>query len=172
MTYAGEYLVSSVLVGIGATLLMDAWALARKSLLGIPAADYGLVGRWLGHMTKGRFLHASIAAAAPIPGERMIGWIAHYLTGIAFAAVLLALWGVDWVREPRLVPALLVGVGSVIAPFLLMQPGMGAGIAASRTPRPNTARLRSLATHTVFGMGLYASGWAVSLLDAVISCTN
>jgi hypothetical protein len=59
---------------------------------------------------------------------------------------------------------LIVGLGSVAAPFLLMQPGMGAGIAASRTPRPTAARLRSLVTHGIFGLGLYATGWVTCLL--------
>ena len=53
-------------------------------------------------------------------------------------------------------PALLVGIGTVAAPFLLMQPGMGAGIAASRTRRPGAARMQSLVTHTIFGLGLSA----------------
>jgi hypothetical protein len=80
--------------------------------------------------------------------------------------VLLAIWGLDWARHPTIGPALIVGIGSVAAPFLFMQPGMGAGIAASRTPHPATARLHSLVTHGVFGLGLYAAGWATSLLDA------
>ena len=63
-------------------------------------------------------------------------------------------------------PALIVGIGTVAAPFLLMQPGMGLGIAASRTPGPRAARLRSLLAHAIFGVGLYAAGWAVRLLDA------
>jgi hypothetical protein len=46
----------------------------------------------------------------------------------------------------------------------VMQPAMGAGIAASRTPRPNLARLRSVVTHTVYGLGLYASAWMWLLL--------
>jgi len=41
---------------------------------------------------------------------------------------------------------------------------MGAGIAASRTPRPGAARLQSLVTHAVFGLGLYAAGCLVSFL--------
>uniref|UniRef100_I1XJX9 Membrane protein n=2 Tax=Methylophaga nitratireducenticrescens TaxID=754476 RepID=I1XJX9_METNJ len=44
-----------------------------------------------------------------------------------------------------------------------MQPGMGAGIAASRTQHPASARIQSLITHTIFGLGLYASGLAVKL---------
>lgn len=161
-----NYLAYAVLTGAGATAVMDIWTIARKRLLGIPLADYGLVGRWLAWLARGRFRHDRIAASPPVRGERVIGWSAHYLIGIAFAAVLLAVWGLDWIRQPTLVPALIVGIGSVAAPFLVMQPGMGAGIAASRTPRPNAARLQSLVTHAIFGLGLYAAGWATSLLAA------
>lgn len=159
-----NYLQYTVLVGVGATAVMDSWAAARKWLRGIVPPDYGLVGRWLLYMARGRFRHDAIAATPPLRGERLLGWSAHYLIGSVFAGVLLAIWGVDWVRHPTLGPALLVGIGSVIAPFLLMQPGMGAGIAASRTPHPAAARLRSLLTHSVFGLGLYAAGWAAGWL--------
>jgi hypothetical protein len=47
----------------------------------------------------------------------------------------------------------------VLFPFLVMQPAMGAGIAASRTRNPGAARLQSLVTHAVFGLGLYTGGW-------------
>jgi hypothetical protein len=161
-----DYLVCAALIGAGATAVMDIWAATRKWLLGIPPVDYGLVGRWLAHLVRGRFRHESIAAAPPVQGERALGWTAHYLIGIVFAAMLLAIWGLDWARHPTIGPALIVGIGSVAAPFLLMQPGMGAGIAASRTARPATARLHSLVTHGIFGLGLYAAGWATSLLDA------
>ena len=164
MPEAAELLARAALIGTGATALLDLWAAARKRLLGRPSLDYGLVGRWLGHMARGRFRHESIAAAVPLPGERLIGWSAHYLIGMAFAALLLAVWGLDWARDPSLGPALIVGIGSVAAPFLLMQPGMGAGIAASQTPNPWRARLGSLTAHGVFGLGLYAAGWAASLL--------
>ncbi|MEO7386987.1 MAG: DUF2938 domain-containing protein [Gammaproteobacteria bacterium] len=148
-----------LITGVGATALMDLWGIARKPLLGIPAPDYGLVGRWLAHMTRGRFRHDSMAKVPPVRGERVLGWTAHYLIGIAFAAVLTGIWGPAWLQRPTLVPALIVGIGAVAAPFLLMQPGMGAGIAASRTPRPAAARLQSVITHAIFGLGLYASGW-------------
>jgi hypothetical protein len=159
-----DYLTGILLVGVGATAATDLWAIARKRLLGIPPPDYGLVGRWLAHMPRGRFRHDRISAAPAVHGERLIGWTAHYLIGIAFAALLLGIWGPAWVRQPTMGPALAVGVGTVAAPFLVMQPGMGAGIAASRTPRPGAARLQSLITHAVFGLGLYASGWVGSFL--------
>ena len=159
-----EYLVCALLMGAGATMLIDLWAVIRKRLLGIPALDYALVGRWLAYLARGRFRHDPIKASPPVEGERLIGWTAHYLIGIAFAVVLLAVWGLDWARQPTIAPALIVGIGSVAAPFLLMQPGMGAGIAASRTPRPAAARIQSLLTHAIFGLGLYAAGWAASAL--------
>ena len=61
--------------------------------------------------------------------------------------------------RPTLVPALTVSSATLVAPFLVMQPAMGAGIAASKTPRPNVARLRSIVTHTAYGFGLYGSAW-------------
>lgn len=154
----------TLITGIGATLVMDLWGLARKPLLGIPAPDYGLVGRWLGHMRQGRFRHDAIAKAAPVTGERVIGWTAHYLIGIAFAAALIAIWGHAWLEHPTPGPALITGLVTVTAPFLLMQPGMGAGIAASRTPNPGKARVQSLITHAVFGLGLYGAGWTAHTL--------
>ena len=164
MSDAAGYLMCAVLIGAGATVVVDIWAAARKRLLGIPLLNYALVGRWLGHLTRGRFRHAPIAASPPVRGERLIGWLAHYLIGIAFAAALLAFWGLGWVRHPTLGPALMVGIGSVAAPFFVMQPAMGAGIAASRTPRPAVARFHSVVTHGIFGLGLYGAGWVASWL--------
>jgi hypothetical protein len=59
-------------------------------------------------------------------------------------------------------PALFYGIGTVVFPFFIMQPSFGLGIAASRAPNPRHARLKSLATHTVFGLGLYVSALGVS----------
>jgi hypothetical protein len=159
-----DHAASILLIGAGATAATDLWAIARKRLLGIPAPNYGLVGRWIAHMPRGRFRHDSIAAAPPVGGERLIGWTAHYLIGTAFAAILPGIWGTAWIEHPTIGPALIVGIGTVAAPFLLMQPGMGAGIAASRTPRPASARLQSLLMHAIFGLGLYAAGGAASFL--------
>lgn len=150
-----EPMASTALVGIGATALMDLWSLVRRRLLGVPLPDYGLVGRWIGHMRHGRFRHDAIGRAAPIRHEAALGWSAHYLIGVAYAALLPLLWGAAWLREPAAGPALAVGLGTVFAPFLLMQPGMGAGVFARRTPRPAMARFHSIATHAVFGLGLY-----------------
>ena len=161
-----DTLSSLLMTGIGATALTDGWTLLRRELFAVALPDFGLLGRWFGHMSRGRFRHARISAAASVRGERAIGWTAHYLVGIAFAALLLGVAGPAWFRQPTLGPALLIGVATVAAPFLLMQPGMGAGVAARLTPRPNAARLQSLVTHAVFGVGLYVAGRIARLLIA------
>lgn len=160
-------LLFTLFVGVGATAVMDVWGPVRKSLLGIAPPNYALVGRWIAHMKRGRFRHDSIAASAPMRGEHILGWIAHYVIGVAFAALLIVICGPAWIRQPTIGPALAVGIGTVAAPFLLMQPGMGAGIAASRTPRPASARLQSLIAHAVFGLGLYATGRALHLICSI-----
>src|SRR5687767_14774861 len=156
---------SIILVGAGATASTDLWMLVRQRLFGIAPPNFGLVGRWFAHMPAGRFRHVSIAHATPWRGERLLGWSAHYLIGIGFAAIVPALWGVGWMHRPTLGPALIVGLATVLAPFLVMQPGMGAGLAARRTPRPWSARFQSLLTHVVFGLGLYVSAVAIALLS-------
>jgi hypothetical protein len=154
-----ETLLFILLIGVAATAAMDAWSLARKTLLGLPAPDFALVGRWLGHMPRGRFRHHRIAEATPIASERALGWAAHYLIGVLFAAVLVGLGGPAWLARPTRGLALAVGIATVAAPFLVMQPGMGAGLAARRTPRPWLARRQSLLNHAVFGLGLYGGAW-------------
>lgn len=150
------------IMGLAGAAAMDAWGLLLRRGFGIPTLDYAMLGRWLGHMPRGRFLHARIAAATPIPFERPLGYLAHYGIGVGFAVVLLALAGLDWAHAPTLWPALAVGLGTIVAPWLVMQPGMGAGIAGSQTPNPAATRLRNLATHTVYGLGLYLAAVAIA----------
>jgi hypothetical protein len=158
-----DMIIRVAVIGVGATLVMDLWAVLLRRGFGIRSLDYAMVGRWLGHVTAGRFAHASIAAAPAIPGERAIGWTAHYAIGVLFAALMVAASGNA--RQPALGLALLTGLLTMVAPFFIMQPSMGMGVAASRAPRPNIARLRSLATHMVFGTGLYASAWMLAWLE-------
>jgi hypothetical protein len=150
-----------VAIGVGATAVMDLW-LALLKWLGVPTLNFALIGRWAGHWRHGVFRHDAIAKAAPVPGETALGWLVHYATGIAFAALLAGLVGMAWTRSPTLLPALVVGGATVAAPWLVMQPAMGAGIASSKTPSPAKNRARSLANHLVFGFGLYLAALLVA----------
>lgn len=160
-----SFLVSDLLriagIGIGATLVMDAWLLLLRRL-GVPTLDFALMGRWAGHWPRGQWRHTAIARAQPVRAERALGWLLHYAVGLLFAALLATLVGRAWLLAPTLAPALATGIGTVAAPWLVMQPAMGAGIAAARTPSPWKNRIRSLANHTVFGLGLYLAAAFIS----------
>ena len=100
-------------------------------------------------------MHTSISKAPPVASELGLGWLTHYAVGIAYACLLIGVQGTAWSRQPSLLPALAIGVGTVLVPLFVMQPAMGAGIASSKTPTPLKNCLRSLANHAVFGTGLY-----------------
>ncbi|TDQ23795.1 DUF2938 domain-containing protein [Tenacibaculum caenipelagi] len=143
-----------IIIGIGATLTMDIWA-SLLSLFNIKSLDYRFVGRWLGHLTKGKLKHDKIFNTKPFPYELIIGWIAHYLIGITFTFLLVIIYGKDWLNTPTLQPAIIIGLTTVVAPFFIMQPSFGIGIAASKLPNANIARFKSLVTHFIFGLGIY-----------------
>ncbi|OYY26207.1 MAG: hypothetical protein B7X79_03875 [Acidovorax sp. 17-64-282] len=153
-----------MLIGIGATAVMDAWLVLLKSL-GVPTLNFAFIGRWVGHLFQGQFAHVAIAKSAPIRGELAWGWFTHYAVGMVFATLLVGIQGVDWLHSPTLLPAMALGICTMAAPLLVMQPAMGAGFAASRTPTPLKNCLRSLANHTVFGIGLYLSALAIALVS-------
>lgn len=159
-----EHLARIVAIGVLGTACMDAWLLLLNRL-GVPTLNLAMVGRWIGHWRQGVFLHGAIAKASPVNRELALGWIFHYATGIVFAALLVAATGVEWTRSPTPGPAIILGVATVVAPWLVMQPAMGAGIASSKTTSPGKNRARSLANHFVFGFGLYVAALFVAWIS-------
>lgn len=162
MGIENSYIYVGILVGVGATLVMDLWALISRRMFNIGLPNYCLVGRWLSYMPEGKFIHASLAAAAKKPGECLTGWFFHYVTGVVYAFVLIIPTSGQWLASPTLLPAMLVGIVTVLIPYFVMQPSFGLGLAAARTPNPTQARLRSLMSHTSYGVGLYVAAIALS----------
>ncbi|HXD08097.1 MAG TPA: DUF2938 domain-containing protein [Burkholderiaceae bacterium] len=160
MTSAQE-LTHVACIGAGATAVMDAWLLLLKRL-GVPVSSFALIGRWVGHCARGRFAHVSIGKAEPVAHELSLGWLTHYAVGIAYAGLLVAVQGLDWARQPTLLPALSTGLVTVLVPLFVMQPAMGSGFAGSKTPNPLKNCMRSLANHAVFGSGLYLAAAALA----------
>jgi hypothetical protein len=154
-----EFVLQVFLIGIGATIVMDAWLLLliRSGAL---TMNFALLGRWIGDLMRGEWLHDSITIAVPVRREVVLGWSTHYATGIVFAALLLLVEGPDWARAPTLLPALITGAVTVSAPLLVVQPALGLGIASSRTRTTLINSLRSVVSHLVFGVGLYVAAVA------------
>ncbi len=59
-----EFLSRVILIGVGATIVMDLWALLLRQF-GIPSLNFAFLGRWLCHLPEGQWIHESIAKAAP-----------------------------------------------------------------------------------------------------------
>lgn len=155
-----EVIGRSLAIGIGATALLDLWALFLNRAFGIPLANWAMVGRWFAYLPRGRFMHDTIADTPPVSNELAIGWIMHYLIGALFAAIVIMIWGLDWARSPTLLPALIIGIVTVGCGWFILQPGMGFGLAASKRPNANQVRLIGLINHVVFGLSL----WLAALL--------
>lgn len=157
----GEFLWRSVVLGVAATALLDIWALFLSKAFGIAPPNWAMVGRWVGHLPQGTFVHADIGKAAPITSELAIGWVFHYAVGIVFAAALLAIWGLGWAHAPTFIPALVVGYVTIGCGWFILQPGMGAGIAAVKRPNAMQIRALNILGHTVFALGLYGAALIV-----------
>lgn len=162
MSISPHYVSGALAIGVGASVLMDAWNLFLKRAYGVPSLNYCLLGRWVLHMPEGTFRHSSIAAAPSRRRECAAGWAAHYSIGVVLALAFLALAPAGWLERPTLLPALLYGIGTAVFPLFVLQPSLGLGMASSKTPRPAQARLKSCVTHVVFGVGLYLCAVALN----------
>jgi hypothetical protein len=148
--------------GIAATAILDIWSLTLNRAFGLPITDWGHVGRWVAGLPSGDFRHTSIAAAPDVARERFIGWSTHYLIGVVYAAgYLIALAAMS--RTPSFASAMIFGLATVFAPWLILQPGLGVGYFASKAPRPHVTRTLNLVSHLIFGAGLYF-GWRIATL--------
>jgi hypothetical protein len=152
-----NHIIAAIVVGVGATVLMDLWNLFLKRAFGIPSLNYCFLGRWVLHLQSGTVRHDSIAKATTKPYECQVGWITHYTIGISLAIVFVVVVARGWIDRPTLMPAVLYGLATIVFPLFVLQPALGLGIASAKTPHPAKARLKSLATHLVFGIGMYAT---------------
>jgi hypothetical protein len=154
-----QILPIAVLMGVIATATLDLWILILKRGFGLPATNWAHVGRWFAGLPRGVYWHRSIDAAPTVPHELAIGWAAHYLIGVIYALAYLAIV-TSMFASPTFLSAAVFGIVTVLAPWLILQPGMGMGRFAGRTNRPNLVRTLNIFAHLVFGFGLYA-GWAL-----------
>jgi len=155
-------LVTIVAVGVFATLMTDLWQVLLKQMLGLPPANWAMVGRWVGGLARGTFRHRRIADSPAVRGERLIGWAFHYAIGIVYAA--LFLWGLgDGLGiAPTVLAATVFAVATLAAPWLILQPALGLGVMAARAVNRRAIRTVTITTHLVFGLGLYAGAVAAT----------
>jgi Protein of unknown function (DUF2938) len=148
--------LEAAIIGVIATAIADLWQQLLKHWAGLPIANWKLIGRWVAGMSRGIFVHHSIADTGPEPGEAAIGWIFHYAVGIIYAGLYLAIVRVWAETDPNLTIALVFGTVTLAVPWLVMQPALGFGIMARRLPNRLAVIEVTVNTHLMFGVGLYA----------------
>ncbi len=152
-----DLLWRGALIGVGATALIDIWAILLAALFGLPRPNWGMVGRWVWHLRDGKVFHDDIGKAQPYAHELALGWAFHYLVGLVYGVILVLATGAAWLTAPTFLPAFILGIVPVGAGWFLLAPGMGAGWAASKTPNPTRTRALNLISHTVFAIGLFGT---------------
>ncbi|MDD9978241.1 MAG: DUF2938 domain-containing protein [Boseongicola sp.] len=150
-----EIIMAGVIMGLLATGAMDLWALALNRFANQPLPNWAMPGRWVAHLPGGTVFHDAIAEAPPVSGELQIGWTFHYAVGILYGVALAAIMGTDWLAQPTFLPAWIFSILMVGFGWFLLQPGMGLGWAAAKTPNPWKVRIMNLVAHTVFALGLW-----------------
>ncbi|MCT7665700.1 DUF2938 domain-containing protein [Shinella kummerowiae] len=150
-------LVKGVVVGFGATVLMDLWAILLWKAFAQSRPNWAPVGRWFWHLKNGVVFHDDIGKSEPYARELALGWVSHYAVGILYGVILALIVGDGWFAAPTFLPAWILGIVTVGAGWFLLQPGLGIGVAASKLPNANKVRVLNLVSHTVFALGLFGT---------------
>ena len=112
--------VAVIVIGVGATAVLDSWSLLLAKVFGVPSLNFCMVGRWISLMRSGQFKHTAINKAPSQKGECAIGWFIHYVIGVIFSFTFLLVMSNDWLVSPRLIPALIFGLATVCMPFFII----------------------------------------------------
>lgn len=161
-----DFLFQSVVIGLFATFVIDVWAFLLLKLLKMPMPKWDMVGRWVLYLfMKGKLSHTPIGASSSLKHERLAGWIFHYFIGIVFASIYLHLVNSVFQSASALTVAIVFGWATISAPWFIMQPGMGMGIAGARTAAPTIVRIQSIMTHSIFGLSLYGAMLGLAALN-------
>jgi hypothetical protein len=149
-----NFVLTSLLIGSGATVLIDIWIYALNRIFGLPKTNWALAGRWFWRLPSGVVFHDDIAMVAPYQYERAVGWVCHYAIGVIYAGILISIVP-DWLPAPTLFPTWVFGMLTILPGWFLLQPGMGLGFAASKRANAWQIRCLNIMSHRVFALGLY-----------------
>lgn len=149
--------MAGLILGLGSTLSMDIWAWLIARLPGQPPVNWAPVGRWFWHLHTGKVFHKSIAEVPPVRNETALGWLCHYLVGILYCLFFVFVVGAGWLAQPTFLLAWLFGMLTIAGGWFLLQPALGIGWAAARTPNPAKVRLMNFLAHNVFAAGIYGT---------------
>ena len=146
--------IELILIGIGSCIVFDVWQRILQIFTSIPPSNWTLVGRWfIGLIYNGRLIANQLSLQNEVKHETPIGWVFHYVVGIAYAYVLFILVHFG-ILEPSITHGLVFGLVSVLVPWLFFMPAMGNGILANKAPNPKIVCTLALMMHSLFGLSL------------------
>ncbi|MBT3371106.1 MAG: DUF2938 family protein [Rhodospirillaceae bacterium] len=143
-----------LVVGVVANIVTDIYEFLLERGLG-KNRDWHYVGRWVAYLGRGVFRHDDIQDTPAVRRELILGWAFHYLVAIVFAEIYLQVLSAILEQPASLWNGLGFGVVTVLAPWLILIPGLGGGFFGAKTGRTGFVLLASLSVHAVFGIGLY-----------------
>ena len=143
-----------LVVGVVANIVTDIYEFLLERGLG-KNRDWHYVGRWVAYLGRGVFRHDDIQDTPAVRRELILGWAFHYLVAIVFAEIYLQVLSAILEQPASLWNGLGFGVVTVLAPWLILIPGLGGGFFGAKTGRTGCVLLASLSVHAVFGIGLY-----------------
>src|SRR5258708_8206238 len=111
-------IVEIVVSGLVGTVFIDLWQQGLRLMAGLPASNWGLVGRWFVAAGGGRFFHDSIAKAPAHPNEGAIGWVGPYAVGILYGPLYVVLMRASLCLSPPLRKRLFFSLFSRVVPRL------------------------------------------------------
>ena len=147
-------LINSLVLGLSATLIMDLLGWLRSSVFKIPSFNYAYLGRFFLILKDNEKGYRNITQAPEQKFERLIGWGFHYMTGIIFALIYTYIDHSNNTLE-TFISSILFGISTVLFPLLLIQPILGFGFFASKTPDQWISIKNSFVAHLNFGVGLF-----------------
>ena len=149
---------SIVIAGVAACLVLDFWQQIIKRVMGIPASNFAVVGRWFLRIRRVKSMYQpTIDAEPPEPNELRVGWCVHYAVSVGYAVVFYAMMVVVPVFKPTLIDGLVFGALSVVVPWFYFIPCMGKGMMARYTATPVKICAVALANHLVYGVAMAIS---------------
>ena len=158
-----EIISYGFLMGLGATVAMDLWAVIQNRIWNLPLPNWAMPGRWFAHLFQGKVFHRDIAQSKEVPNELLVGWLFHYGVGVAYGIIFLLIVGVEWLVNPSFLSAWIFALTTIAAGWFILQPGMGLGWAGKNTLVPWKLRGFGLISHTAFGLGLWVSGFLIGI---------
>jgi DUF2938 family protein len=161
-------------VGWLATITMDVAALITVMSGMVRLGPYQIVpdllGRWVGSFPLGTVFHSTILETPPIPHEKIVGILSHYLIGVTLASLLVYPHVRIWHRKIAFRHAILYGIATCIFPCFIMFPSMGFGVMGLELPTAVTLMSFSALNHMAFGAGIFA--WSNLLSKPVLKASR